>query len=333
MREKQLKPYAVSEDLFNEILAAGYNIKIVSNPDEFNKYKFGYDNKRTIIYDGVKAAILLECVLNEHYPLNKELTYWKQCVIHKDTDTHIECEDDIDGAHATMFMKGLICQYYTIEEYKKCMAEHTAVYDKNLAQYHFSIYEESKKIIRYDNCYKWDINGAHTDALCEIFPKAAPAIQQLHNQRKISPINKKYINYYVGTMASTGYRGTYNWIVQRTTRKLLEGINAVGGDLLYANTDGFMVMNPDNILPHSTKLGEFKLEYNGPTWFYYDTNYQCFQTETGEIKGTILRSVRDKIDLPHGKVVHYTRKKKYDNVFVAEDIREEIVNVSSTSLW
>ena len=276
----------------------------------------------------------MECILNEHFPLNKEVTHWKQCILHKDADLEVKCEDDTDGARATNFMRNLICRYYSREEYSQCLATHTAEYNEKLAQYHFTICEEKDVIIRYPNCYKWDINGAHTDALCEIFPKAAAAIRELHDQRKTAPINKKYINYYVGTMASTGHRGTYNWIVQRTTRKLLKGIQKVGGDLLYANTDGFMVMNPKVQLPHSTQLGEFKLEYVGNSWFYYDKNYSCFQIETGEIKGSILRQVRGDIDLPHGKVVHYDRKKIYDNIYIADNVTKEVLtNGRDTQIW
>lgn len=331
----QLKPYSLTEELFDEILSAGYNVKVITNAEEFNTYKFGYEKKRTIVYDGFKTAILLECVLNEHFPLkDTEITHWKQCIIHKDINQKTPCEKDTDGSHATNYIRQLICNYYSREDYYKCLKSHTADYNDDLKQYHFSMYEESGVVIKYDNCYKWDINGAHTDALCEIFPKAASAIRKLHDERKINPINKKYINYYVGTLASTGYRDTYNWIVQRTTQKLLEGINVVGGDLLYANTDGFMVRNPENLLPHSTQLGEFKLEYEGTSWFYYDKNYSCFQLETGEIKGSCLCSVRKYIDLPRGQVVHYERKKIYENIVIAENITKEVLtNGRDTSLW
>ena len=180
-------------------------------------------------------------------------------------------------------------------------------------------------IIKYEDCYKWDINGAHNAALCEIFPKAAGAIGMMYQERKKNPANKKYINYYCGMLARKNHRKTYNWIVQRTTQILLNGINEAGGILLYANTDGFLVQHPEKIIPHSTKLDEFKLEYQGAVWFYYDKNYQCFQTETGEVKGTILQSVRDKIDLPNGQVVHYDRIKR-NNTYIAENIQTEVLD-------
>ena len=322
---KLLPAYSASEELFDEILTAGYEVSVITNKDEFNVYKYGYPQKTVIMYDGFKTMILLECVLNEHYPLNVRLTHWKQCILHKDITQDIRCGEDINGGTAYNFMKALICRYYSDEEYKECLRKHQAEYDDELSQYHFSIYEKMGVIVKYDDCYKWDINGAHNDALCEIFPKAAPAIRYMYQQRKQNPVNKKYVNYYCGMLAQKGYRGTYNWIIQRTTRLLLSGINEAGGTLLYANTDGFLVQHPDRILTHSTKLGEFKLEYQGPTWFYYDRNYQCFQTNTGEVKGTLLQVVRDKLDLPNKQVVHYDRKKQGDT-YVAENIRTEVLD-------
>jgi hypothetical protein len=321
---KLLPAYSVSEELFDEILAGGYTIKLVEDPNEFNTYKYGYPEKTVIVYDGFKNMILLECVLNEHYPLNIRLTHWKQCILHKDITQDIRCEEDINGGQAYNYMKSLICHYYSEDEYNKCLKDHEAEYNEELAQYHFSMFEKTGHIFRYENCYKWDINGAHNDALCEIFPKAAAAITVMFQQRKKYPVNKKYVNYYCGMLASKGHRGTYNWIIQRTTKLLLDGINKAGGTLLYANTDGFLIQHPDHIIPHSIKLGEFKLEYQGPVWFYYDKNYNCFQLDNGEIKGTPLLTVRKLIDLPNRKVVHYDRVKKGD-VFIAENIEMEVL--------
>ena len=239
-----LKSYSVSEEIFDEILLAGYDVRLVPDKDEFYEYKFGYDEKTAIVYDGLKCMIMLECILNEHSPLDTQITYWKQCIVYKNIEQVSDVEDEVNGATAYRYMKSLINEYYTDAEFKKRMSMFEADYDEGLAQYHFLLFNKPGKISRYDNCYKWDINGAHNDALCEIFPKAAKAITKMYELRKIQPNNKKYINYFVGMMVPMGHRKTYNWIVQRTTKLLLDGINAAGGDLIYANTDGFIIQNP-----------------------------------------------------------------------------------------
>jgi hypothetical protein len=307
-----LKTYAVSEEVFNNILAAGYSIKIITDDDEFYNYKFGYDEKTVIAYDGFKCMIMLECILNEHYPLKTRPTYWKQVIVRKElSDEVVNDENTIDavrGSDAYNYIRGVILQHYTADEYTARLKMFEADYNADLAQYHFMLFDKPKKVIRYDNCYKWDINGAHNDALCEIFPKAAPAIRTIYNMRKQHPEFKIYINYYCGMLPHRNHRKTYNWIVQRTTNLLLKGIELADGDLLYANTDGFIVQNPKHIIPNSTTLGEYKLEYSGPVWTYFDNNYQCFQLETGEIKGSVLHEVRHLIDLPNNQVVHYDRE-------------------------
>ena len=307
-----LKSYVVSEELFNSILGAGYEIKTIADDEEFYNYKFGYDEKTIIAYDGFKCMIMLECVLNEHYPLNKRTTYWKQVIVRKqlngETMGDEKVVDEVRGSDAYNYIRGVILQHYTEKEYSARLKMFEADYDAELAQYHFMLYDRPNKIIKYDNCYKWDINGAHNDALCEIFPKAAQAIRAIYNMRKEHPEFKLYINYYCGMLIHRSHRKTYNWIVQRTTNILLKGIELANGDLLYANTDGFIIQNPKYIIPNSTNLGEYKLEYCGPVWTYFDKNYQCFQLENGEIKGSVLCDVRSLIDLPNKQIVHYDRE-------------------------
>lgn len=319
-----LKAYSVSEKIFDEILLAGYDVRLITDKDEFYEYKFGYDEKTAIAYDGLKCMIMLECILNEHSPLDTKVTYWKQCIVYKNIDQVEGTEEEVNGATAYRHIRSIIREYYTDDEFKKRMSMFQAEYNEDLAQYHFLLLDRIGKISSYNNCYKWDINGAHNDALCEIFPKAAPVFTKMYEERKLNPANKKYINYFVGMTVPMGYRKTYNWIVQRTTKLLLDGIEYAGGDLIYANTDGFIIQNPKNLLPHSTKLGDYKLEYEGTVWVYHDMNYQCYQLSTKEIKGSVLNSVRDMIDLPNNVVVHYNRVKK-GLTYIAENIRKEVL--------
>lgn len=319
-----LKSYSVTEEVFDEILLAGYDVRLVTDKDEFYDYKFGYDEKTAIAYDGLKCMIMLECILNEHAPLDTHINYWKQCIVYKNIDQTDNVQEEINGADAYKKVKSIICQHYTDYGYKKRLSMFEAEYEEEKAQYHFLLLDRLGKITKYDNCYKWDINGAHNDALCEIFPDAAEDIRKMYEERKIHPENKKYTNYYCGMLCPKGHRKTYNWIIQRTTEILLKGIEMAGGDLIYANTDGFIIQNPTNILPHSPELGKYKLEYQGAVWVYHDLNYQCYQLETKEIKGSILNSVRNKIDLPNKVVVHYDRVKK-GNTYIAENITTEVL--------
>jgi hypothetical protein len=187
--------------------------------------------------------------------------------------------------------------------------------DINLIQQHYNYPAPNNTIVKLTNTFKFDINGAHTDALCEIFPRAKDKLIGMYLKRKKNPVFKQYPNLYVGMLAQKSkemrqkgipakYEKTYNWIVQRTSRMLLNAMDAVGGLPVYVNTDGFIVQNPQNLLTHSKNLGEFKLEFSGDTYVYSDKNYIVYQTGD-EKKGTCFTSVREDIDLSIGQVVHY----------------------------
>ena len=326
-KKLELKAYSVSEELFEEILTFGYRVKITESKDEFDSYKYGYNDKALIIYNGYSQMIVLECVLNDHFNLNMRLTHWKQCIVTKDPGQSSACEKTITGGMAKKVMESKILQYYSREEYEERLNMFQAPHSDHLKQYHFELKEKQFEIKKYTNCYKYDINGAHNAALKIIFPKAAHVFEQMYQERKIKPINKQFINFYVG-MLTYGHRRTYNWIVQRVTTQLLAGINHCMQDdglLLYANTDGFLIKDPGQLLEHSTALGDFKLEYHGDAYIYFDENYWCYQTHN-EIKGSILYAARKHLDLKAGKVVHYDKVKvpKAD-IYVAENIVEEIL--------
>ena len=91
-----------------------------------------------------------------------------------------------------------------------------------------------------------------------------------------------------------------------------EAMNYVGGILLYANTDGFLIQNPVNLLITSKNLGDMKLEASGDAYIVRTDNYILYQTykaDTGEkeLKGSCMKCVRDKIDLSTGKIIVYDK--------------------------
>lgn len=321
-----LKKYDISEDIFNKIISdirGSRAFLITSNIEPF----FSRPIKDRIIYNGTNTMIIPEYILKDYI----ETTYnsWKQVILVKNTilENNIY-EKSIDGSRAWIFMIKLLKKYYTVEEIDECLNAFQAEYDYTKAQLHYIPDNEIGDITIYDNCYKYDINGAHNEALTIIFPKAADEIIKMFNERKKNPVNKKYINFFVGMMCRKGYRKTYNWIVQRVSKTLKEYMLDACGKILYANTDGFIVQNPVTPLKYSTELGKIKLEYKGRIALYKDINYYCYQQEDGKITGNVRYIARDKIDLFNKKVVHYNLKKEYVDGEIIEhisDIREEIL--------
>ena len=240
-------------------------------------------------------------------------------------------------------MMKILKKYYTAEEIDKRLNMFQAEYDPDLKQQHYNgDLLPSGKILKFTNTYKFDINGAHLDALCEIFPKAKDDFIRMYNKRHKNPVFKEYPNRFVGCLAQKTdemrkehkigkYELTYNWIVQRTTEKLLLALNELGGEQLYINTDGLVINNPESIICTSANLGEFKLEHCGNTYFYRDKNYCIFQfgedlTKKDVMKGSSLTEVRKYIDLSKGKVVHYDRIHE-NGTYVAKNIKEETLEI------
>lgn len=326
-REIVLVKYDINESLFDTIINSmgDYVIKV----DNIENYFKGCSNKLNIYYDGNSYAVLQECLLRYFAKNDEPVSDWKQCIIRKTPNQTNLIVKSVDGSRAWVYMSAMIKKYYNIKEFDERLKMFQAEYDNNKIQIHYQYMEENTyNIAKFDNCIKYDINGAHNDALIEIFPKAKDLLLEMYNKRKEKPIYKAYINYFVGMLCRKGYRKTYNWIVQRTTAKLSSAIDFVGGELLYANTDGFMVSNAKNKLSTSMNLGDFKLEYEGVSYIYSSDNYWCYQINKNgkkEITGNVLYSVRDMIDLEHNTVVKYDRRvNNINNTVYADNI--EVIN-------
>jgi hypothetical protein len=324
---KTIPIYDVSADIFDQIiLKEKENTKsYIYICSEIEKY-FQKPLQRTFIYNGINTLIIPNDRLVNFIP-DIDTQKWKSSIIRKaDTAQTKIVEKSIDGSRAWTYMMSQLEKFYSKEEIDECLKSKEAEYDEKYSQFHYYTDECEYKILKKENCVKYDINGAHNDALIQIFPKAKNFILNLYKNRKVHPINKKYVNYFVGMLCKRGYRKTYNWIVRRVSATLKLKILEVGGELLYANTDGFIVSNPKIKPKNSTKLGDFKLEYEGEICFYQDKNYFCFQLSNGEITGNIRYQVRDKIDLFKNKVVHYKLIKENKNGEIVErleNIKEE----------
>lgn len=322
----RIKCFEVSDDIFDKILYDyEADIKIV---DSVNPYIGGYHNKKWIYYDNKEFMILREYILDSYCNCIQDVTLWKQCRIRRVENMNTVVQRSIDGQSSWEFMINLLEHYYTWDEIVSIFKAHEKEYDEGYIQYHYTYPAEINQLIKFKDCYKYDINGAHTDALVEMFPKASKSILKLYEERKEHPINKQTINFFVGMIKHKGYDKTYNWIVQRTTNSLYKAMDTTGGYLIYANTDGYVISSPKAQLEASKELGKFKLEYSGEAYVYRGNNYWIIQTGD-EIKGSALKSVRKYIDLRQGKVVSYDRKilnlDNDINLYVAENIKKEIV--------
>lgn len=309
-----LKAIQVNDAIFNQILY-DFEFKVRVKPDLFQYYRGYYENKDLIYYNGKDEFICCEYIVNKYVNIIQNCTVWKQIRVQRVLNMPKQAMESTTGSKAKAYITKVLKSVYTIDEIDERLRLFEAEKDTDLIQQHYNYPAPKDTIVKLTNTFKFDINGAHTDALCEIFPKAKDKLIQMYNKRKKNPVFKQYPNLYVGMLAQKSkemrkngipakYEKTYNWIVQRTSKMLLKAMDKVGGCPIYVNTDGFIVQNPEALLMHSKTLGEFKLEFAGDTYVYTDKNYIIYQTGS-EKKGSCFTAIRDDIDLSQGKVVHY----------------------------
>ena len=208
-------------------------------------------------------------------------------------------------------------------------------------------------IVKFDNCYEYDINAAYFSALMEVFPKAKKKLTSWYKKRHDNDnYFKKVINYTVGCMTINNkkkefagekrlamvHHETRNWIVDRISKQLMTTIESLGGNLIYANTDGFIVQNPDKVLPGSKEIGEFDLEAQGTVYGIVTdrtketTPYFAFQFEDklnnrSFIKGNLPVELRDKLDLTIGQyptfktIVNKYNIPEFTNIKINKEIK------------
>ena len=268
----------------------------------------GYPDRRRIKFCPDSKTLIVQAYRVPELNVNED---WKQLVL--------VCDDTIEkptyarmvpfATTANRKMHSLLHHYYTDEEIDECLKAHTV--EERRKPLHMllpSIYHDGK-IHKFTDCVYYDTNGAHTDALCEIFPKAKRRLTNLHHHG-----GKDIINIYVGDLCNRGYRSTFDWIVERT-RTFLEDVRAkVGGGLiLYANTDGIIIHHPDRHIPVSAKLGEVKSESKDGVVYAYTcktttelTGYTIYQyehpTKGKQLKGNSRMVLRNGMDLSKGIV-------------------------------
>lgn len=309
----------MNDEIFNKILY-DYEFKVRIDSDLYLKYRGYYEDRDIIYYNGRDEFICCEYIVNNYTNLIPYPTTWKQIRVVRGLNMKSEAQVSITGTKAKAYIHKMLLKNYTKEEIDQRLRMFEADYDENLKQmhYYYPAFDRSS-IIKLTDTYKLDINGAHLDALCEIFPKSKNDFLNMYKKRKTNPVFKQYPNLYVGMLAKKTkemrqagipgeYEKTYNWIVQRTTKMLTKVMDEVEGLPVYINTDGFIVQHPKTLVTTSKNLGDFKLEFSGDTYVYSDKNYIIYQMNSAdkvEKVGTCFTAVRDDIDLAKGQVVHY----------------------------
>lgn len=323
----------VSTDIFNRIVKEMRScIKVV---DDIKPYYKGYSPKGVYYYckrNSGEYLIIQEYILHAFIPEYKSPNTWVQVILRKVEEQVEPYHKDVTGLYAWNYMLKRLKEFYTEEEINNILLSYKTPYDYKLKQYHCFYHYKQFEIVKHTDCYKYDINGAHADAMRNMFPKAWDMITNLYRQRKKNPVYKALINYFIGFIKHKGYEGAYNWIVQRTTNMLMNHIKLSNGFIVYANTDGYIISHPQNILSTSKELGEFKLEYQGDIYTYSSNNFEVYQAynngELIETKGSIRMSARKYVNLANGETISYELHK--DNL---EGIKvEELSNIKTLKL-
>ena len=326
---KLLKQIKISRKVYVDIVSKWHSIikwlgkddDLYENWKQDKRYIYAKEEKAIIVSwallpqvldDGGKSVICIveqeqvEDIISDFSPL-----YCKQLIVKKLHKAKLKNED-IDAR----------LNQYQVEEDKKLIQQHKIEATENT-------------ITTWENCYYYDINKAHMDALIEIFHELKDWFMSVAEKSKVDKRFKSIANYYVGLLGKKDgkYRNTYNWIVDRTSKKLLKLVSELSvfkSEVIYANTDGFVISNPIVTPKSSSEIGEFKLETDEHTFYTYrhkSSNCKYFVMQYGDtIKGNLPLALRDKIDLRKGIVVDFVRHKEdgyfvYDNVtsYVLED--------------
>lgn len=314
-----LKCINVRDDIINEILY-DYEVRVIKIQKLEDKSYYEY-RKKIIYIEDTKEIICPGYIINSRCNLNLKSYLQIKCT--PSTNTTKICEDSIDGQTAWLYVLRVLHKYYTDKEIEDKLWTYGDTKGSYLEQYHYTAQNAQPGVRLIPSCVKYDINGAHADAICEMFPKAKDDLINLYHK------SKKYINLFVGMLKHKGYIGAYWYIVDRTTRTLFNAIDKVGGTLIYANTDGFCVQHPKNKLQTSHELGDFKEEYKGTVYFFRNNKkspYFLYQFGK-ELKGNCMTEVRKDIDLSKGNIVYYDRV-VYGTYVKPENIVKETVKVN-----
>lgn len=292
----------------------------------------GYKNKNRIKYDPRTNTLICQAY-RLNYVAGRTVTAddWMQiiCVPNNNLDSSEEIKPIMWATKANKIIRNILTKYYTEAQIEECLNNHS-IDDREKPMHELlpSAYCDGK-IHEFHDCVYYDINGAHRDALREIFPLAA---------KEFETVLKDAANFYVGDLCNHGHRGTFDWIVQRTRNMILNIIDEANGLILYVNTDGAIIWHPEKELNTSNALGMFKSEMSDNIVYAVNcrgdgiTPYTVYQYSNRRgkktIKGNCRNDFRKNMDLSKGLIVNY-KSYKEDGLWKYKDIKliqKEIIN-------
>lgn len=297
----------------------------------------GYSQKSLIVVDKNTNSLICQGDLI-NYVAHKDVSLeeWRQYVC--DLDISVDEPGTLVpwATQANKKINTILLKYYTEEQIEEQLNSHAT--EEEVKPIHQLLPEKylDGQVHKFTDCVYYDINGAHTDALCAIFPKAKKKLMALHHNGY-----KAYINIYVGDLCNRGHRTTYNWIVKRTRDWLQKIINLSCGpisEIIYANTDGVIIYNPMFELKTCDDVGGFKSETSdGVIYAYYcqrddnTTPYTVYQYDNPkkglQIKGTARLAIRKGIDLSKGIVNKCKLTRNEDGIEEVTNFRTEEINI------
>lgn len=324
----ELKIVEIPQSIFDYILDS-YPTKVRVKNNIRSYFNGTKENKQLIYTDGIEWIVCQESRLN--YASQQILgtdcisgcTTWKQVRLRLQPESKV-VKSLYNGSYCYNYIMKIVKKYYTSEEIEEIYNTHSREKDENLKQYHYRPNLPKNKIYSFDNCYYYDINGAHSYMVMELFPKCKKELLKLYERKnyykKVGKLEeaekiKCIFNYFVGELCNKNHRGTYNYIVQETTKRLLNTMDYLDGVVIYSNTDSIIVQNPKRLINTSDILGEYKLESSGRVYYYENEKYFLFEYKKVngeyETKGNCRTSLRHLVELRNNLVVHYNSERKF----------------------
>lgn len=222
------------------------------------------------------------------------------------------------------------------------------------------------KIILHTDCLYMDIHKAHSKFIIDTFKDYPKIVNWVNTYNKLSAKAKKkgnieeakmykdYPNLLVGCLGQVNKKtqDPIRWLKDINTRplynrcvnnvrnqidaKLLEIRIPFESELVYAQTDGFIVSHPNwDMVKDSDKVGEFGIQNvdNNQVWTYrcHSTDdytgyciYQYFDKGVKKVVGDLPDVLKEYIDLSKGQLVTYKEyrdcngKCHYENIKIKE---------------
>ncbi len=273
-------------------------------------------------HDGTEYFLVSGVYLNKAMFLR---TYNYILTYNYNIEAKTDFNNELLGKEAYLEVISLIKKYYTEEEIDAIINKYGEPDYKNEAIHDGLFYDDlfnyvsKDTIIKFENCHYYDLNKAYATCLIKYFPKIERTIKArlLSKNEDIKNKWKKIINYAVGFFNRNKYQPLRKAIVKFINDEITKAVKEVGGELLYLNTDGFIVRNAKKELKTSSNLGEFKEEAidNNEIYFLRNTKYHKYNIfeyyQNGVKKHTSIggwrqaKILNDELDLRTNKIAYF----------------------------